>query len=39
LKSGPAQLVDPELEPGQVEEKTGEEKTRRDPVKNPVATR
>jgi hypothetical protein len=38
LKSGPAQRVDPELEPGRVEEKTGEEKTRRDPVKNPVAT-
>jgi hypothetical protein len=38
LKSGPAQRVDPELEPGRVEEKTGEEKIRRDPVKTPVAT-
>jgi hypothetical protein len=30
---------DPELEPGRVEEKTGEEKTQCDPVKNPVASR
>jgi hypothetical protein len=51
LKPGPARRVDPELEPGRVEEKIEEEKirydladpatwlTRQDPVKNPVATR
>jgi len=39
LKSGLARRVNPELEPSQVEEKIGEGKTRRDPVKNPVATR
>jgi hypothetical protein len=47
LKPGPAQwvtrvLTDPGLEPGQVEEQIGEEKTwltRQNPVKNPVATR
>jgi hypothetical protein len=38
LKSGLARQVDPELEPGRVEEKIGEEKTWHDSVKNPVAT-
>jgi hypothetical protein len=32
MKSGPARQVDPELEPGWVEEKTEEEKTRCDPA-------
>jgi len=47
LKPGPARRVtrvptDPGLEPGQVEEQIGEEKTWltwQNPVKNPVATR
>jgi hypothetical protein len=39
LKPGPAQQVDPRLEPGRVEEKIGEGKTWQDLVKNPVATR
>jgi len=32
LKRGPARRVDPGLEPGRVEEKTGEGKTRCDPA-------
>jgi len=32
LKSGPARRVNPGLEPGRVEEKTGKEKTRCDPT-------
>jgi hypothetical protein len=32
LKPGPARRVNPGLEPGRVEEKIGEEKTRRDPA-------
>ena len=32
-------LADPGLEPGWVEIKIGEGKTRRDPIKNPVTTR
>jgi hypothetical protein len=39
LKSDPTWRVDPELELDRVEEKTRKEKTRCDPVKNPVATR
>jgi len=39
IVSKPGPSGRPGLEPGRVEEKTGEEKTRYDPVKNPVATR
>jgi hypothetical protein len=48
LKSDPVRQVDSRLKPGWIEEKTGEEKTRcdpvtqltrQDPVKNSVATR
>jgi hypothetical protein len=39
LKLGLIRRLDPELKSSWVEEKTGEEKTRQDPVKNPVAIR
>jgi hypothetical protein len=38
LKAGPAQRVDPGLEPGRVLEKIEKVKTRDDLIKNPVAT-
>jgi hypothetical protein len=39
LKLDPARRIDPGLELNWIEEKTGKEKIRCDPVKNPVATR
>jgi hypothetical protein len=38
LKAGPAQRVDPGLEPGRVLEKIKKVKTRDDLIKNPVVT-
>jgi hypothetical protein len=38
LKPGSIRRVDPGLKPGRIEKKIREEKTRRDLVKNPVAT-